>query len=541
MWDLDEVDHRIAFFREVLCLNGGDFEGLPFELQAWQAFIVGSLFGWKNRDGTRRFQTAYVETGKGSGKSPLAAGIGISGITIDGEERAEVYAAATKKDQAMVLFRDAVAMVDLSPELDWRIQRSGSKGKEWNLAYHDTNSFFRPISADDGQSGPRPHIALLDEIHEHRDGKVVEMLRAGTKGRRNPLILMITNSGNNKQSVCWEYHVYGAEVAAGARHDDTFFSYICAIDDGDDPFDIGGDLDTTDPVALATFLLEFRVPACWYKANPNLGITIQPKYLLDQVIQAKGMPSKEAIVKRLNFCMWIEGHSPAIGYHVWKSAQGDFTADDLRGRRCFGALDLSSTTDLTSLTLLFEPLDQEGTWLALPYFWLPAVGLAEKADKDRNPYTLWRDQGWLETTPGKAVSRLHVLKRLSQISDFFDIDSVAFDRWRIEDLLQLADDEGLSLPPLVPFGQGFKDMAPAVDEFEKRLLNGEIKHNGSPVLTMCAANAVWDQDPAGNRKPAKHKAIGRIDGIVTTVMAVGRTMGEKPKKSVYETRGIRSL
>lgn len=541
VWDVDAALHTIQYYREVLCLNGGEFEGKPFYPEPWQLFVIGSLFGWKNRDGTRRFQLAYVETGKGSGKSPLAAGVGLYGMTADGESRAEVYAAATKKDQAMILFRDAVAMVDMSPELDSRIARSGSRGKEWNLAYHESDSFFRPISADDGQSGPRPHMALLDEIHEHRDGRVVEMIRAGTKGRRNPLIFMITNSGTNKQSVCWEYHQYGAEVAAGVRHDDTFFSYICAVDEDDDPFDIGYVHNPDDPEALAEFLRNFAVPDCWYKANPSLGITIQPKYLLDQVIQAKGMPGKESIVKRLNFCMWVEGHNPAISYHIWQQAQGDYTAEDLRGRRCIGALDLGSTIDLTSLQLIFPPVGDEREWPTLSYFWLPNDGLAEKADKDRQPYNVWRDQGWLETTPGRAVSRLFVLHRIAQLQDSFDIECLAFDRWRIEDLKQLADDEGVKLPPMEPYGQGFKDMAPGVDEFEKRLLNGELKHNGNPVMTMCAANAVWATDPAGNRKPAKDKAVGRIDGIVALVMAVGKSIGEKPKKSVYETRGIRRL
>lgn len=540
-WEVEWAHYVIDYFSEVLCLNGGDFEGVPFVPLDFQQFIIGSLHGWRNADGTRRFQTAYIETGKGSGKSPLAAGLGMFGLTADGEERAEIYAAATKKDQAQVLFRDAVAMADMSPELDMRLARSGSKGKEYNLAFHETHSFFRPISADDGQSGPRPHMGLLDEIHEHRDGRVVEMIRAGTKGRKNPLIVMITNSGTNKKTVCWEYHQYAIDVAKGAKFDDTFFSYVAAVDEGDDPFDIGYTHDPNNPEGLAEYLKDFKVPDCWYKANPALGITIQPKYLLDQVIQAKGMPGKESIVKRLNFCMWVEGESPAISFHVWQAAKADYTEADLLGRNCYAALDLGSTTDLTSLLLLFPPVRDEVEWPTLAYFWLPSEGLADKSDKDRQPYTTWRDAGWLETTPGRAVSRLFVLQRIVQLQDRFDIECMAYDRWRIEDLKQLAEDEGLRLPPMEAYGQGFKDMAPGVDEFEKRLLNGELKHNGNPVLTMCAANAVWATDPAGNRKPAKDKAVGRIDGIVTMVMACGKSIGEKPKKSVYETRGIRSL
>lgn len=519
-WDVEAAKDAIGFFRDVLCLNGGDFEGLPYVLLPWQEFIVGSLFGWYDADGTRRFRVAYVETGKGSGKSPLAAGIGLKGLVADGEHRAEIYAAATKKDQAMVLFRDAVAMVDLSPALAERIRKSGSTGKEWNLAYLDTMSYFRPISSDDGQSGPRPHMGLLDEIHEHRDGRVIEMIRAGTKGRRQALIFMITNSGANKQSVCYEYHKYGAQVCAGMAEDDTFFAYICALDEGDDPF---------------------HDESCWPKANPSLGVTIHKKYLREQVREARGMPSKESVVKRLNFCLWVEAISPAISYDRWMAAQ-DLTTTDLdpTGRRCYGGLDLSSNQDLTSLVLAFEPTDDDPYWRWLPFFWLPAEGLAEKEHRDSVPYPQWRDAGHLEVTPGSAVSKLFVLHRIVQIASAFNIQAIAYDRWRIEDLKTMAAEEGLELPPLEPFGQGYKDMGPAYDEFELRLLNDLMRHPGNPVLTWCAANAVVTSDPAGNRKVAKDKATGRVDGIVAGVMATGLSQKslESNGPSVYEERGL---
>ena len=194
VWNQAAADKAIGFFEEVLCLNGGDYEGEPFILAPWQAFVVGSLFGWYSDDGCRRFRLAYIETGKGSGKSPLVGGIGLYGLVADGEQRAEIYAAATKRDQAMILFRDAVSMVNMSSALVQRLVQSGRDEKVWNLFYPSTNSFFRPISADDGQSGPRPHIGLLDEVHEHKSATVVNMMRAGTKSRRHAMIVMITVS-----------------------------------------------------------------------------------------------------------------------------------------------------------------------------------------------------------------------------------------------------------------------------------------------------------------------------------------------------------
>lgn len=526
VWDLEAARYAIEFFPAVLRLNGGKFEGKPFELELWQGFIVGSIHGWKwGESAKRRFQIVYIETGKGSGKSPLAAGLGLFGMIADGEERAEVYAAATKKDQAQILFRDAVAMVDQSPDLNECIARSGSRGKEWNLAYHDTSSFFRPIAADDGQSGPRPHVALCDEVHEHKSGIVIEMLRAGFKFREQPLLLMITNSGTDRKSICWEYHQFGAEVSAGAREDDTFFAYICGIDEGDDPF---------------------SDESCWQKANPSLGVTIQHKYLRDQVTQARGMPAKESLVKRLNFCIWTEAISPWIGYEPWRNAgENPIEECELYGRTCYGGLDLSSTTDLTCLMLAFEPVEHDPYWRLLPFFWLPADGLAEKADKDRVEYPVWKSQGWLETTPGKAVSKMHVMQRLVQIADLFDIASISYDRWRIEDFKTQAEEEGITLPPLVPFGQGFKDMAPAVDQLEMLISNDQLRHNNNPVLTWNAANAVLVSDPAGNRKIAKDKATGRVDGIIAALMAIGKVnsvieKGDSLSEHILK-HGIRTL
>ncbi len=506
-WDLEAALRAIGFFRDVLRLNGGEWEGKPYELLGWQAFIVGSLFGWMDRDGVRRFRVAYVETAKGSGKSPIAAGIGLYGMVADGEPRAEIYAAATKKDQAQILFRDAVAMVDLSPSLSHHIAKAGIGENVWNLAYRRTGSWFRPISADDGQSGPRPHFSLLDEIHEHKNGYVVEMLKAGQKSRRQPLMFMITNSGTDRQSVCWEYHDYGAKVCSGAANDDSFFAYICALDEGEDPI---------------------KSEKCWVKVNPSLAVGLPGiKYLRDQVAQARGMPAKESIVRRLNFCEWVESASPWISREVWMPCEDKvFNVARLRGRRCWGGLDLSSTTDLTALVLLFEPVADDPYWRLLPFFWLPGDGLHERADKDRVPYLSWRDQGFLQALPGRAIDKLAVARKCAEITAEYELQSLAYDRWRIEDFKRICDDEGIALP-MVPFGQGFKDMAPAVDEFERLLIDRQLRHDGNPVMTWCAANAVLVTDPAGNRKVAKEKATGRVDGIVASVMGAGATLGRE--------------
>lgn len=533
VWRQDMADRAIGFFEDVLCLNGGDYEGLPFRLGPWQAFVVGSLFGWYGIDGYRRFRTAYIETGKGSGKSPLVAGIGLYGLVADGEQRAEIYAAATKRDQAQILFRDAVSMVDMSRSLSSRLEQSGRNEKVWNLYYASTASFFRPISSDEGQSGPRPHMGILDEVHEHKTPSAVNMMRAGTKSRRNALILMITNSGSDKNSVCGQYHELAKRVCAGQEDNDTLFGFVCSLDEGDDPF---------------------KDEACWPKVNPSLDFVVEGqtdgipgrKYLREQVQEARGLPAKESVVRRLNFCEWTQADSPWISWDVWSQAEERVPMRVLRNRPAVAGLDLSSTTDLTSFVIKFYPVAWDPHWRILPYFWIPDFQLEERERRDRVPYSAWIRDRYLETTPGRAISKLHVLRRLQTICDYFQILKIGYDRWRIEDLLQLMAEHGITLPELVPFGQGFKDMGPAVDEFERRLLglapprddgdgSGDelelvalepvevetLRHDGNPVLTWNAGNAVVVSDPAGNRKVDKAKAIGRIDGVVAAVIATG--------------------
>jgi phage terminase large subunit-like protein len=651
-FDIGLADRAIQFFPTVLRLNGGQFEGEPFKLEPSQAFIVGSLFGWVREDGTRRFRLAYIEAGKGCGKSPMVAGIGIYGLVADSESRAEVYAAAplaldtmvptpdgwatqgelkvgdkvfdrngdvcevtylspiltrrkcfeiefgdgtkvvsdgkhrwltesskgtfvvttaqimrtlssrhviratsalrekfahardsqifhvrpcesvpvrcievnspdhlylitrahiathnTKKDQAMILFRDAVSMVQQSPALTKRLKMSGRDDKIWNIFDGLTGSFFRPISSDDGQSGPRPHIGLIDELHEHRTPMVMNMMLAGRKWRRQPLIIAITNSGFDRHSVCWEYRQKGIKVASGAEPDDTYFPYICSLDEGDNPFE---DED------------------CWIKANPLLGQTITKDYLRDVIMQARGMPSVESTVLRLNFCQWTESSNPFISYQVWEDAKESFKIDRFKGMDAIGAFDLSSTTDLTAFVLAF--LKDKIVYL-FPMFWIPADNLAKREQRDGVPYQAWVRDGHIFTTPGPAIDKDFVVQNIAKIlkDNQITLTKAPYDRWRIDTMQAALSRFGLSWP-LEPFGQGFASMSSALDSLEVAILEGSLKHPGNPVMDWNAANAVVTSDAAGNRKLDKAKATGRIDGIVAACMAVGTLMANKPEE-----------
>lgn len=533
-FDLERAGRALSFFPAVLRLAGGEHEGRPFELLPWQAFIVGSLFGWIGADGLRRFRTAYVETGKGSGKSPLAAGIGHYMLSADKEPRAEIYAAASKKDQAAVLFRDAVAMYEQSPLLRDKLTPTGGPGKVWNLAHKTTGGFFRTIASESGQSGPRPHCGLLDEIHEHPNDEAVKMMRAGTKGRRQALIFMITNSGANRTGVCWHYHEYAAKVCVGLLEDDAFFAYVCALGDGDDPM---------------------RDESCWPKANPSLGRTFQPKYLRELVTQARGMPSSEAVVRRLNFCEWTDAETPWIDRDLWEACEDEaFDLEALSGLPCCLGLDLSRKRDLTSAAACWQHPD--GSLSLAVYFWTPLDTLDEKAREDSVPYRVWLNQGHLFAEPGRLIDNGRVATWLQGFLARNNVTALAFDQALLDDFLAACDNVGLDawiddrerddndnpIGPagdglrMVRHGQGFAGymskktlwMPRSISEFESAVVKRTIRIQINPVLRWNSAAAVIQADPSGNRKWDKRKASGRIDGIVAAAMAIGAATAPQP-------------
>lgn len=520
-YDRLAASEAIAFFEEVLYLNGGQFEGKPFLLLGWEDFVIGSLFGWKRvNTGTRRFRVAYIETPKGSGKSPLAAGIGLKGLLADQEARAEIYAAATKRDQAMILFRDAVAMYEQSPDINKRLVPSGLGEKCWNLSHLASGSFFRVISSEKkGQSGVRPHMALLDEIHEHQDGTIIEMLRAGFKSRPQPLSFMITNSGHDKTSICWEYHEMGEKIACEQVENDEFFAYICSLDEED----------TIDDKYLTDETL-------WEKVNPSLAAGLPGyDYIREQVREAQGMPSKMATVKRLCFCQWTEAKNPAISRDVWEAcADKDYSDSLLIGRRSWGGLDLSAVNDLTAFALMFEPSCEDPLWRLKVWFWVPGVGLVKKSDSDRVPYIAWRDAKYITAIDRPSIEYEFVIADIVDLCGLYNVQKIAFDRWNIKTFRKDLARLGVELPELEEFGQGYQSMSPAVKVFEKKLLDNALRHDGNPCLTWNASNVVADEDAADNKKYVKPSSGARIDGIIAAVMACGVLEETGLEQSVYE-------
>jgi phage terminase large subunit-like protein len=532
-FDHESAKRAIGFFPMFLKFYEGAFDGKPFQLLPFQQFIVGNLFGWKTADGFRRFRTAYVEMGKGNGKSPLAAGIGLYGLVADGESGAEIYSAATTRDQAGILFRDAKAFTEGSPALLRRL--TVDKG---NIAYTARNSFFRPVSSEHrGLDGKRPHIALIDEIHEHPNAMVVDKMRAGTKGRTQALIFEITNSGYDRHSVCYQHHEYSEKILEGVIENDSWFGLMTGLDVCDACSVDGKSI----PVEGCPDCDSWKDEGVWLKANPGLDTIIPRKYLREQVAEATEMPSKENIVKRLNFCIWTESVTKWLSMEKWGACGSAVDAEALKGRTCYGGLDLSSVSDITAWVKVFPPEIIGGKYQVLCRFFIPENNMRDRIRKDKVPYDVWAKQGFITTTPGNIIDYAYILSAIDQDSKDYDIAELAFDRWGSQKITTDLQDLGFEVEgkkSLIQFGQGFASMAAPTKELEKMVGACEIAHGNNPVLTWMVSNTVVRMDPAGNMKPDKEKSTERIDGVVALVMAIARAMLQNTTASVYETRGV---
>lgn len=534
VWDLKAAMRAIEFFPDVLTVEE-EGETVPFYLLDWQVFVVGCIFGWKTRRGRRRFTRAYIEGGKGCGKSPLAAGIGLYLLVADKEAKAEVYSAAGKKEQAHILFQDAVSMVDNSPLLRNRLAKSG-KNPVWQLTHRPSGSIFKPLSSDKQKSGQRVHGGLVDELHEHKDRYTVDMLVAGFKGRRQPLLFIITNSGFDRNSICWEWHESAIAVAEGLRDNDRLFSYVMALDLEDDPFED---------------------PSCWVKTNPGIGITTTVEYVEDQVRDAQQLPGLENTVRRLNFCEWTDADLGWMTRGAWMACEehltdfkvpdkrlhggGSAIAQDFAGAELYTGLDLSFSFDLTALAFVFPEGPDLLAWIE---YFTPLETAAEREKKDRVPYQLWLREGLIHGVPGKVVRKEHVAQRIAEVREQFDLRWAAYDNYAHKALADEMAEAGV-YAPWIEHPQGFRRagqlpfpkfkapdggkvdnplwMPESVQKLEARILERTIRVQPSKVTRWQVSSVVIRPDPAGtgNRVFDKMRAVGRIDGIVALAMAVG--------------------
>jgi phage terminase large subunit-like protein len=423
----------------------------------------------------------------------------------------------------------------------------------------EENSFFRAISSEHrGLDGKRPHIALIDEIHEHPNDLVVRKMSAGTKTRRQALIFEITNSGYDRHSICYQHHEYTEKILEGIIEDDTWFGMMSGLDVCDSCRDDG----KTIPQDGCPDCDDWKDPRTWEKANPNLKYLGKPflDYLQKQVNEAKEMPSQQNIVKRLNFCIWTESHTRWISSDRWNKCNFTVIPEKLKGMTCYSGLDLSSNIDLTALVHVFPPIEVlhsfEGNrklygspdkYQIICRFFMPEDNVRDRVHKDKVPYDVWINQGYITTTPGNIIDYKFILNQLKYDQEQFLISELAFDRWGSQKITtDLQDECDFKLEgdekTLIQFGQGYASMSSPTNEVEKMVLAEELAHSANPVLTWMMSNVVIKQDPAGNKKPDKEKSTEKIDGAVALIMAIARAMMQNiPEESAYKDLSVEDM
>lgn len=487
--------HVIQFIETYIVGTAGKYDGKPFVLEPWIAAFLFILYGWTwTSTGLRRFKFAYSEISRGNLKSTIASALCVYELLRT--KGANVYAAATDRKTAKVVFDTADLMVQKSTPLKKRIRSHRN-----NLHIPGTAAKFEPCSAEAKTifSNSRPSFVVLDELHLHPTAEVWDAFSTALGKWPDPMLFAITNSGYDRQSVAWRQREYSIKVLEGVLKDDTWFSWICGLDDGDD----------------------WEDERNWIKANPSLGHAVSIKNLRAQANRAKSDPVELLTFLRLNLSVWTEAQSIFIPADKWAACDFPVDAEKLRGRQCFAGIDLSSTTDITAVVLLFPPFGDDPKWSVLPFFFLPQDSITKRAKLDRVPYDAWAHDGLICLTPGDYIDHNFVYGKIRELAATYVIKEAVYDDWRMTEMYTRLSGDGLTM---VPFRQGNVSMNAPMTRLIELVNRRELAHGGNPVLAWMISNTVADVGSTGLMKPDKGKSRERIDGVSALCSALGRGM-----------------
>lgn len=496
MRDGDVYEYRPAAVRRVLDFFAllkhylGSHAGKPFLLEPWQQFMVAAMYGLYHKGTAERVvKSAYVEMARKQGKTALAAGLSLYHEIADGEAAAEVYLAANSRDQAKVAFR---MCYEFARALDGK-ERFLKRYRD-TINFAATSSTLRVLAADATKlDGPNPSMFLLDEYHAARDTALKDVLQSGQGMRVNPMQIIITTAGFDKLSPCYEMRTMCTEVLAGLKRDDSLFAGIWTLDEGDD----------------------WKDERVWIKSNPNIGVTVRPSFLREQVTKAANTPSEEVGVKTKNFNLWCDAETVWIpDDYVLAAARVPVDLEALSGAECYCGVDLSATSDLTAAALLFPV--EDGRLLYDVQYFLPEAALVEK--RFRALYGEWRRRGWLTVTPGNVTDYDYITNWIADAAARYDLRSVGYDAWNATQFVINATERGL---PMQAYSQAVGNFNRPTKELERLMLGGRVGIGTNGVTRHCFRNVVLARDRNGNVKPSKQFEEKKIDGVIAMLTALG--------------------
>ena len=488
----DWAEHAVEFIEELEQWRGA-FAGKKLTLEPWQKFIVYNIFGFEI-NGRRRFGRAYVEVPRKNGKSTFAAAIMLYGLVADGESGAQVFSVATKMAQALIVFDEAAAMARASEILAGEVKIHDSVNSH-RIIYE--NSVFRPIEwGPTTNDGLNTHMATIDEYHAHKTDEMYNVIMNSMGARSQPFLFTITTAGFNKESPCYKHRTHCTNVLKGLVDDPALFTIIYTLDEGDDWTD----------------------PKLWYKANPNLGVSVAQKYLTDRIIEAKESADKEVEFKTKLLNVWTDSAVTWITDRDWMSCSG-MDPNELVGLDCYAGLDLASTRDFCALSLFFPEKDA-----LLFYCWLPEDAVTKRRDQVGQSYRQWLSDGDLLITDGNVTDYREIRRFINGLKERYNFLDFAYDRHNASQLVIELQDDGFEM---VQYSQGILSMSAPSKELERMVLTRRLKHTGHPVLRWMVGNVMLKKDENDNVKPDKKKSGDKIDGAVSTVMAIGIAMMNK--------------
>lgn len=517
-FDWAHADRFLRFSKLMRHYKGRQFAGQRFDPTPVQVFRLGSIFGWRHVDtGLRRFTTAYSELPRKQGKSFEEAIVAVYVTFFEGEPGAEGYCVATKEKQARIAFDAAKRLVKASGLTD-RIKINAA-----NLHRESSYSRLEPIGSDsDTQDGLNPHFIGVDELHAWKNRALLDVLESATGARVNPLEFIITTAADDLVSVCGDLHVYATQILDGTLDDDpstlAFFAFIAHADVDDDPW----------------------VESTWRKANPHYGISVNPEDMAKLAAKAQKMPTAAAEFKQKRLNIWVNAATPCLSLEGWRKGQSKgwrpaLDVPELRKQPCYIGLDLASKIDLCAVSIVFPPAPPvRPRWRWLQQVWTPEATLDERARRDRAPYRVWCEQGWLLTTPGVRIDQQVVLDVVLAAVELYDVQLIGFDEWKADKLVSdIAEAIGdAELEPdeqrLVPVSQTFRGMSSACERVQADILAGEVDAGGCPVTAWCIGNVIANVDGKSNLMFAKGKSRGRIDPVISATIATATYLRQPP-------------
>lgn len=501
MYDPDAGNRAIKFI-EYLPHVEGSIAGQRVVLQEWQKAYYAAAYGYKKPNGTRRYHETFLFIPRKNGKTFMLGSQCCLALYADDEAGAQVYCTAAEQQQARLLWGVTRRQIQMTPQL-----AAVTKLYQHAIYIPSTGSTFKPLSSEaSSKHGFSVHFCAMDELHTYKNGDLLEAIRTSPGTRPNYMISYITTSDFERpDSVCNKMHEYASKVRDGLIDNPYFLPIIYEASIKDD----------------------WESPKTWAKANPNMGVTFPQEFLENEVKRAKEEPSYQNSVMRLYLNVRTQQETRWIPMHKWKDCAAGVddamawraaTYQELKGVECMAGLDLGSVSDLTAFALLFK---REKGYLVLPWFWIPRIGAEVREKKHRIPYTQWEREGFLTFTDGEETDYDQVRGDINDLAEHFGIRKVAIDR--LFQGAQLSHQLMADGHDVVAFGQGFMSMAAPSKRFIELVVGGKLEHGNNPILTEHAANAMVKEDPSGNMKPVKPKAISpqKIDGIVATIMGIG--------------------